>query len=43
MVEEEGVMGEKEKTGVTCLDSFHGVGQIEASGADGEVGEGKKL
>lgn len=43
MVEEEGVMVEKEKTGVTCLDSFHGVGQIEASGADGEVGEGKKL
>lgn len=36
-------MVEKEKTEVICLDSFHGVGQIGASGADGEVGEGKKL
>lgn len=36
-------MVEKKKTEVTCLDSFHGVGQIVASGADGEVVEGKKL
>lgn len=38
-----GVMVGKEKTGVTCLDSFPGAGQIEAFGADEEVGEGKKL
>lgn len=41
-MEEEGVKVEKEKTEVTCLDSFHVVGQIAASGADGKVGEGRK-
>lgn len=38
-----GAMVGKEKTGVTCLDSLHEAGQIEAFGADGEVEEGKKL
>lgn len=37
------MMVEKEKTGVTCSDSFHGIGQIEVTGAGGEVEEGKKL